>query len=82
MKKHLLCIAFLIVYFQGISQRIADTNFVRGIRYQCLTCLDSENKLTDDARKLTHLTVSILNILTRKTKFLPLLGVELASVFI
>ncbi len=62
MKKHLLCIAFLIVYFQGISQRIADTNFVRGIRYQCLTCLDSENKLTDDARKLTHLTVSILNI--------------------
>ncbi len=62
MKKHLLHLAFLIVYFQGISQHIADTNFARGIRYQCLTCLDSGNNLTDDARKLTHLTVSILNI--------------------
>lgn len=62
MKKNFLLLAFFIFYFQGISQHIADLNFVRGIRYQCETCIDSANNLTDDARKLTHLTISILNI--------------------
>lgn len=62
MKKYLLLVACFILYFPGISQHIADMNFVRGIRYQCETCIDSANNLTVDAQKLTHLTISILNI--------------------
>lgn len=62
MKKYLLFVSFFTLYFQGISQHIADVNFVRGIRYQCETCIDSANNLTLDAQKLTHLTISILNI--------------------
>lgn len=62
MKKYLLCIAYLSFCFQGISQHIADANFAQGIRYQCSSCIDAADNLTDNAQKLTGLTVSILNI--------------------
>ena len=62
MKKYLLFIVFFTFYFQGIAQHIADANFARGIRYQCTSCIDTADNLTDDAQKLGHLTVSILNI--------------------
>lgn len=62
MKKYLLCIVIHSLYSQAISQHIADANFAQAIRYQCDNCLDSANNLTQAARLLTHLTVSIHNI--------------------
>jgi hypothetical protein len=62
MKKYLLFIACLCVYFTAFAQHIDDAGFAQGIRYQCPKCIDSANNLMDAARIQTSLTVSLLNV--------------------
>ena len=62
MKKYLFFIVYCAFTFQGISQHIGDANFAQAIRYDCPTCVDSTNNLTDDARKLNTLAIAIHDI--------------------
>ena len=62
MKKYLLFLAYFSFIHQVTAQHIADPDFARGIRYQCFTCIDTASNLTEDARKQTNLSISILGI--------------------
>lgn len=45
-----------------MAQKIADPNFAKAIREFCATCLDNDNRITEDGQKLRSLTVAIQQI--------------------
>ena len=62
MKKNFFLIGCLCFTFQLLSQHIGDANFAQAIRFDCPTCINSANDLTEDARKWNSLTIAIHDV--------------------
>ncbi len=66
-KNFLIKVFFFFVLLQGlvqncVGQQIEDPFFAQAIRFQCAECIDAGNNLTQKARELRNLTISVNNI--------------------
>jgi hypothetical protein len=62
MKKRLFVFISIFIALQAKAQKIVDPNFAKAIREFCTTCLDNDNRITEDGQKLRNLVVSIQQI--------------------